>query len=286
MSPAPPWLRVAERAAAKAVRRLRTHRGPDLVQARIMLQSTVGYQLSATIIRPDTQARLPAVVLCPGIDDGAAIFETDHSPLQATEVARLGCVVATFDPAGRGNSWGTEDFGGPEHQDNVCTVVSALAARPDVDETQVGLVAISLGVSMAVGAAAGAHNPPAPVAWLIDWEGPCDREIITAGGTKMAPALGHSMDDEDYWQPREAVRHIGEVTCGYLRIQSRVDHAQPGEFRHAQRMMAAVSKGSAAWFQLNHHPKGAVPDKPDWIGPGQLAANRALLAAIDKLITV
>jgi dienelactone hydrolase len=284
MSPAPPWLRAAERRAAKTVRRLRAARGGQVRTEPLQLQSTAGYQLAAMIHRPAGAARLPAVVLCPGIDHGGAIFDTDQVPIRAAEVAQLGCVVATFDPAGRGESWGSEDFGGPEHQDNVCTVVQALADRPDVDRSQVGIVAISLGVSMAIGAAAGAHNPPAPVAWVIDWEGPCDREIITAGGTKMAPAMGHSLDDEDYWQPREAVCHVGALRCGYLRLQSRIDHAQPGELRHAQRMMAAAAAGSAPWVQLNRHPRGARPDREDWLPPGQLAANRALLAAIDGLL--
>ncbi len=284
MPPAPPWLRIAERAAAKAVRRLRTHRGPALVEEQLTLLSTAGFQLRATIRRPDTSDRLPAVVLCPGIDDSGDIFETEQVPVQAAEVARLGCVVATFDPAGRGQSWGAEDFGGPEHQDNVCTVVHALAARPDVDPSRIGIVAISLGVAMAVGAAAGAHGPPAPVAWVVDWEGPCDREIITAGGTKLAPAMGHLLDDDDYWHPREAVRHVGALTCGYVRLQSRMDHAQPGEFRHAERMIDAAWAGNLPWFQLNRHPLGERPASPRWLAPGQLAANRALLATIERLI--
>ena len=148
----------------------------------------------------------------------------------------------------------------------------------------IGIVAISLGVAMAIGAAAGAHNPPTPVAWVLDWEGPCDREIITAGGSKLAPAMGHSLDDEDYWQPREAVRHVGNMACGYVRLQSRVDHAQPGELRHAQRMLAAAEAGSTPWFQLNQHRRDERPVKPNWLAPGQLAANRALLKAIEDLM--
>ena len=284
MKTAPPWLRAAERRASKAVRRIRAARGGALTEETLALQSTAGFKIAAHITRPSGNERLPGVVLCPGIDDSAAIFNTDHAPVKAAEVARLGCVVATFDPAGRGESWGSEDFGGPEHQDNVCTVVRALSDRADVDPSSVGIVAISLGVSMAVGAAAGAHGPAAEVRWLLDWEGPCDREIITAGGKKMAPAMGHSMDDEHYWQPREAVRHVGAMSCGYMRLQSRVDHAQPGELRHAHRMLDAAAAGSPDWFQLNGHPRGMNPSTPDWLAPGQLAANRALLAAIDHLI--
>ena len=193
-------------------------------------------------------------------------------------------MVATFDPAGRGASWGAEDFGGPEHQDNVCTVVEALAKRSDVQADQIGIVSISLGVSMAVGAAAGAHNPPAPVAWVLDWEGPSDRDIITAGGKKMAPAMGHSLDDEVYWRPREAVRHVGSLSCGYVRLQSRVDHAQPGELRHSQRMVEAACAGTPAWVRLNHQTVTSPQASEAWLPPGQLAANSAILRAVTELI--
>jgi hypothetical protein len=134
---------------------------------------------------------------------------------------------------------------------------------------------------MAVGAVAGvAGAPPAEIAWIIDWEGPSDREIITAGGTKMAPAMGHKLDDEVYWGPREAVGHVSRLRCGYLRLQSRADHAQPGELRHARRMIAAAQSGSAAWVELNN---GAAGDE-DWLRPGRIAANRAILGAVRRLL--
>jgi len=203
------------------------------------------------------------------------------APITADEVARLGCVVLYFDPAGRGKSWGEEDFGGPEHQDNVSCALQYLASRPDVDASRLGVVAISLGVSMAVGALA---QTDIPVSWLIDWEGPCDREIITAGGTIMAPANGHSLDDEVYWQPREAVRHVAKLSCGYLRIQAARDHAQPGETRHAMRMMRAVSRGNLPWFQINDHARGVAPDRPVWSNSGRLPTNHMLLRKIQELM--
>lgn len=284
MSPAPPWLRAAERRAARAVRRARAARGAPIEQTPIELVSTVGYRLAATVHRQRGARPGPGVVLCPGIDDGQAIFSTEHAPVRADEIARLGCTVLTFDPAGRGESWGVEDFGGPEHQDNVCCAVEALAAQPSVDGSRVGIVAISLGIAMATGAAAGAHGPRARIDWLVDWEGPSDREIITAGGAKMAPAMGHKLDDEVYWQPREAARHVGQLQCGYLRLQSRSDHAQPGELRHAERMIAAAAQGQLPWFQLNQHPPGEVQERPEWLRPGQLAANRAILRAVAELV--
>ncbi|MCB9778835.1 MAG: hypothetical protein H6742_09750 [Alphaproteobacteria bacterium] len=271
-----------ERRAAKALRLAAARRGPAVVVEPIRLRSTVGYQLQAWIHRPADPAAfggdpLPGVVLCPGIDDGGDVFDSLLAPISADEVARLGCVALRFDPAGRGDSWGEEDYGGPEHQDDVATCVRALQQRADVAADQVGIVCVSMGVAMGVGAAA---MPDLDVAWLIDWEGPCDREIITAGGARMAPAAGHTLDDEVYWVPREAVRHLPQLRCPYVRLQAGVDHAQPGEFRHATRMLHAAADGqrdgALPWFQINDHPRNVAPPRPQWLRAGTLSAHRAI----------
>jgi len=119
---------------------------------------------------------------------------------------------------------------------------------------------------------------------VLDWEGPCDREIITSGGTIMAPANGHSLEDEVYWPPREAVRHVGKLPCGYVRLQASIDHAQPGEVRHAQRMIRAAADGDLPWFQVNDHRRGEVPARTNWLAPGTMAANRTLLRKIKSLL--
>ncbi len=219
--------------------------------------------------------------MCPGIHDPGAYFSSWMAPVTAAEVARLGCVVMTFDPAGRGQSWGEEDFGGPEHQDEVCVALRRLGQDAEVDASRLGIVSISLGVAMAVG---GAAQCDVPLSWLLDWEGPCDREIITAGGTIMAPAAGHTLDDDVYWLPREAARHVGQLACGYVRLQGERDHAQPDEKRHAIRMIRAAAAGKLPWFQLNDHPRGTVPDRPVWLPSGRLAMNRVILRKIVGLM--
>lgn len=272
----------ADRRLARAIRKVRARAAAPVREEPLRLRSSAGYQIDAHVHRPvDASGRLPAVVLCPGIDHPGTHFDTFSMPVTADEVARLGAVVLHFDPAGRGESWGEEDMGGPEHQDDVATAVRYLAARPDVDPDRVGVVAISLGVAMAVGAVA---LEGAAAAWLLDWEGPCDREIITSGGKIMTPALGHAMDDETWWRPREAVRHVGLLRCPYVRLQAELDHAQPGETRHAMRMLHAAAAGSLPWFQINDHPRGEVPPRPVWLPSGTLAANAAILRKIRTLL--
>ncbi|MCB9765773.1 MAG: hypothetical protein H6739_38720 [Alphaproteobacteria bacterium] len=258
--------------------------GGVVVSEDLALVSTAGYRVAATLHRPRHGGPHPGVLLCPGTDAPGSIFLGWTEPLNAPELASLGYAVLHFDPAGRGQSWGEEDYGGPEHQDDVRVALKALLAHRAVDPERVVVVSISLGLSMAVGALA--RWPDAlPVRALIDWEGPCDREIITAGGTRMAPAMGRRLDDDFYWHPREGVRHVGQLRCGYVRVQSSRDHAQPGELRHAERMILAASAGALPWFRLNEHEPGEIPSTPRWTPPGRSAANRVLLHWIKRLLT-
>jgi len=237
------------------------------------LESAVGYTIAGTAWKP-AGAR-SAVVLTPGTNDPGSVFEGWSQPVNALEIASRGHVAVHFDPAGRGQSWGDEDYGGPEHQDDLRAVLAHI--RPQVD--RMGVLSISLGLAMA----AGALTEDLGVDWLLDWEGPCDREIICAGGKIMVPALGHSLDDDVYWHPREAVRHVGRLKCGYVRVQSVRDHAQPGELRHAMRMIEAAAAGELPFFHLNEHDQGVVPTTPDWYPPGRSQANRALLNWLERL---
>lgn len=265
--------------SAAAFRRARAiaHAG-DVRSEPVELSSTTGYRLAARLVRPAADGPHPGLVVSPAIHQGVAALIGTGAVVDAGELARLGFAVLVHDPAGRGDSWGEEDFGGPEHQDDVRVAIGALAAHPGCDG-RVGVLSLSLGVAAA--AAALARWPELPVPWLVDWEGPCDREVITAGGTRMEPAAGHTLDDDGWWAPREAVRHVGRLRCGYVRLQALPDHAQPQETRHARRMMVAAA--GAAWRQLNDHPRGELPDRPAWNAGGPLAANRAILAKLATL---
>lgn len=251
----------------------------------LRLLSAAGYPLSARITRPvprgeERRTALPGVVISPAIHQGLAELDTFASAVTAAEVARLGYAVLTFDPAGRGDSWGEEDFGGPEHQDDLRVAIRALMDAPDV--TGVGVLSLSYGIVAAAPALAEPLDNRR-VRWLVDWEGPSDREIITTGGTRLVPAAGHALDDEDYWRPREPVRHIGALRCGYVRLQAWPDHAQPGELRHAERMIDAAAKGTAPWFQINDHPRGTRPPRPLWLAGGAWNANAAILRKLSDL---
>ncbi|MFT5585958.1 MAG: hypothetical protein ACI9VR_003554 [Cognaticolwellia sp.] len=258
-------------------RRLRRALGARVRPDEFSVLSNAGTSTHVHLWIPEGKGPWPLVLLTPGTDDHSQVFEGFGQAVNASEVAGLGVVCATFDPAGRGKSWGEEDYGGPEHQDQVRVVLQALQARPDVDAQRTVVVSISLGLSMAAGALASFKGP---VLALVDWEGPSDREVITAGGTRLLPAMGHAMDDESYWQSREGVRQVPKISCGYWRLQAERDHAQPGELRHAQRMLEAAQ--GLPWVRINE--QHGLPERIEWLAGGRRAANEALLKTISQAV--
>jgi len=225
--------------------------------------------------------RRPAVLVVPGYGAPGTSVQGWGQVVNTREIAALGCAVMTVDLSGRGRSWGIEAHGGPAHHGDVRTALRHLARRDEVDPDRIGVVTLSMGVVAVAGALAEGDRPP--VAWWIDWEGPSDRETITAGGTRMAPAMGHSLEDEAYWRSREPVRSVGLTGVPYLRYQAARDHAQPGELRHAVRMLRAAADGDLPWFQLNDHPVGEIPATPRWMPPGIEPARRWILDRISAL---
>jgi dienelactone hydrolase len=247
------------------------------------LESEGGWRLfTRTHVPAGLDRGVPGVLLVPGIGGTAASFERYRQPVNTRELCSLGLVVMAFDPAGRGRSWGSEAYGGPEHQGDVRAALRALAGRPDVDPDRIAIVACSLGGVSVAAALASGDRPP--VRFWIDWEAPSDREIITAGGKMMDPAQGHGLADDRYWYPREPIRFVGRTKVPYLRYQAAVDHAQPGETRHALRMIKAASEGGLPWFQLNDHPRGTVPARPEWMPAGLRPARRWIHTRLRELM--
>ena len=266
-----PRLARVERRLAMLLRRRRRTR--DVRVEAVPFTSAVGYRIAAWVHLPPGEGPFPAVVLCPdGQDDAGSLADAGTSVVTADEIAASGTACLRFDPAGRGDSWGEEDHGGPEHQDEVASAARLLADRVDIDARRIGLVGLGAGSVMAIGAAALAA---APAAWVLDWEGPSDRELNGGGDA--------SSDDDAFWVPREPARHVGALPCGYVRLQSEQDHARPDEVRHALRMGAAAASGGGPWFQVNDHPRGRAPSRPRWLLPGWLAAHRAVMRKIIHL---
>jgi pimeloyl-ACP methyl ester carboxylesterase len=215
---------------------------------------TSGAELSVLVFPPEGSetSTYPTLVLVPG---GSGSGE-DFTRPGRTIVQRLnevGYLTVLFDPDGRGRSEGVEDNNGHIHQDGLASVIRYAADHPSSDGKGVGLISYSFGITMCSGALA--RHPDLPVRFLIDWEGPADRN--DTGGCDEA-AVGHlseiaSCDDEVFWSEREAQTFIGQVPFPYLRLQSEVDHVQP-DVDHALRMVNAAVEGASPWVRLNELP--------------------------------
>lgn len=235
-----------------------------------------GARLYVQIIHPQDWGGepLPTLVLIPGGTGDGSDFLDSFRRTQA--MADDGFTLVVFDPDGRGHSEGVEDDNGYIHQDGLAEVIRFAATLPEVDETQIGLVSYSYGVTMAAGALA--RHPDLPVRFLIDWEGPANRN--DTGGCDedlIGHLIGHPCDDEGFWREREASTFALDLQVPYQRLQSEQDHAQPDNV-HALLMIANATAeehgghGKAPWTRLNDlSPNTVYPvdDPPPMIPEGQ-----------------
>ncbi|RME88938.1 MAG: hypothetical protein D6770_05755 [Anaerolineae bacterium] len=226
----------------------------DTTATYTVTNPTGGARLSVRIYHPpDWDGRpLPTLILVPG---GNGITK----PEQALRLAEQGFTVIAFDPDGRGASEGEEDYGGFIQQDGLAEVVRSAVTQEGVDPDLIALATFSYGITMGSGALA--RYPDLPVRFLIDWEGPANRD--DTGGCD-SDHLGHlkdvaSCDDEAFWAQREAATFIGQVRVPYQRIQSQKDHVQPDVY-HALLMVNNAVEGGVPWVRLNDEPPNQTYD--------------------------
>ena len=200
----------------------------------------------------------PAIILIPGGSGSSQAFRDAPNKIP-TPLLEAGYIVVIFDPDGRGLSVGVEDYDGFIHQDGLAEIIRFSASLPEVDPERIGVISFSYGVTMAAGALA--RYPDLPVRFLIDMEGPADRN--DTGGCDSA-STGHlqdvvSCDDEDFWAEHEALTFIAQIGVPYQRFQTAGDHAQPDNV-HAILMINAAVEGESMWVRLNDLPPNQIYD--------------------------
>ena len=187
----------------------------------------------------------PVIFLIPG-----GIGTVD--PAKAQKLADEGFTVVFFDPDGRGNSRGMEDYNGTIQQDGLASVIRRVAELPEVDATRMGVVSLSYGVTMATGALA--RNPDLPILFYIDWEGPVNREYTTVGCTGNTMNIDwQPCENDEWWATREAMSFIADLQIPYQRLQSEQDHVQSTN-NHAIDIVNAAVAGDVPWVRLNDYP--------------------------------
>lgn len=206
--------------------------------------------------------RYPAVVTVPGGAAAGSVLEIDPNPNKNPAVqAGKGFVVVIFDPDGRGNSGGIEDDDGFIHQDGLAALIEATAALDVVDPTRLGVFTGSYGITMGSGCLA--RHPELPVRFLLDFEGPADRNDTGHCDASDTGHLSHDCADDTWWNEREAVRFIGQTGVPYLRIQNAVDHAQPDNLHCIAMVNAATDvshggTGACPWTRVNTAAQNVV----------------------------
>ena len=219
---------------------------PRAVPADRLANPASGASIAVYIDAPLSPGPHPAVVLVPG-GLGAAGGSAGPGGIQA--YTNAGIVVVRFDPDGRGQSTGAEDYQGPAQQEGLRQVIKWAVARPEVRDDAVAVVSFSLGVSLATGAMDGGTTA---ARFLVDVEGPPSRSWMQGCRAVDAGVTfgGHSCTDNAYFSPREAVTHVGGMKVPYMRVQGARDHFQGNRHDHAYEILEAAA-GKVPWVRLN-----------------------------------
>lgn len=234
--------------------------GSDLVRGeRGVLEGGV----AVATLSPLTSGCWPAVVMVPpGVEDGLSILDTELG----AALASAGIVVVAYDPSGRGDSTGQEDYGGPIHQANLADVLRWTAAHPQVDPGRVTVLSRSLGIAAAAGALGG--DPTLRAQNLVDLEGPSllpdDLQYVAE---QAQDTLEDAAEGDDWWDARSASLSLGGFGGNYLRIQALSDHATGTWLGHAVALLQAAQAGESATVRLN----GASAESWDYEGVQAMA---------------
>lgn len=265
-------------------------RGLRLAMEEVWLTNASGYRVYAHVHAPADDVVRPAVVLVPGRDRSGRTFCSGVSRLLADEVAARGVRAVHFDPVGRGRSWGHDDFCGPEGQDSLRAVLEFVHGRRDVAQDRVGVATFSMGLALAAPVLA-VEGRRLGTRFLLDWEGPADREAIQrTGPPPPAARAALAADPTSFWEQREPIRWIGRVPCTYVRIQGWEDHSQGSKGRGAAlALLAAATDGEAAGTRLNRNrPDVAWREESagilDWAPSRAWTLNRRLIDEIEGLL--
>lgn len=255
-----------------------------LITTNRVTNPATGVALRVLVARAKDKAdaKLPALVLIPGGNGNSSLFLSGQG--MAQQLAQLGFVAIAFDPDGRGQSGGAEDYCGFKHQDGLAAIVRWAAKQAGIDPERIGLCSNSYGVTMGTGVLA--RHADLPARFLIDWEGPMDRKD-TGGCDPNKPGMGGHLkavakcDDENFWREREAVNFVGKLRVPYQRIQSEKDHVQRDN-HHAVAMVNAALAGGVPEVWLNNDfvkQRLDLKNPPKWLPDAEVDRNNAAFYA-------
>lgn len=237
----------------------------------LKILSTAGYEISCHWFAHDTSA--PTLLCCPDFPDTSASFLENRYPFSCASVFEAGYNLMIFDPAGRGQSWGTEDHGGLEHQDNVARLLAWIHEQNP--QSKIGVFSVGCGLSMAIG---GITSSGVPVDFLMDMEGPSDEEFL-----EPIFSLSKKVIHQHFWKERSPVQLLSALTTPYIRIQGEYDHLQGYDMRHCNRIFRQLAQQKHPHFQLNNHPAGSYPPQPHLFVNDKRVLTQRITALLSSL---
>ena len=264
--------------------------GSRVRRQEIWLTNASGYRIHAHLHEPADDLPRPGVVLVPGRGLSGKIFCQRRYLLGADELALNGIRTLHFDPIGRGQSWGHDDFCGAEGQDSLRAVLDFVHALRRIDRQRVGVLSFSSGLCLAVPCLA-REGERLGTSFLLDWEGPASRHDILRGGPLPPAARTALASDADlFWSLREPVKWINKLPCQYLRVQARDDHSLgAGGQQSALRLVAEATRGVARNTRLWGNPPDTAwrPQQAEqltWAPRDTSGLNQLLLQSVLELL--
>jgi hypothetical protein len=229
---------------------------PKVEPTAMILNPVTQKRVASYFVEPTVgQAPFPTLVVLPAAlnESGSAVISPKLSPFRESGIA-----LWYFDQEGRGASEGTDNTGGPDAQASLIAVLEYIAADPRVNKDAIGVLSLSAGLITAAGALA---SNSAGAKFLIDWEGPANREhhaqcssdpVRASSPAALAMPWG-PCDDDVYWSSREPDKQIGKLKIPYQRVQYEENH-NGDTHDHAIDMVKAALKGDVPWVRINDEP--------------------------------
>lgn len=222
------------------------------------------------------------MLLVPGGLDGAASVESPRCVLPAASLARRGIAALVFSPSGREDAPGRSDRNGPLHQDEAAAALRALLGCHEVDPTRVVVLSLSFGVVMAMGALVRHPRLSRGLRGLIDWEGPGSRRWFA--GVPFGEDHTEGVEDDAFWEPREAIRMAPRLGLPYRRFQSTWDHVHGPRVEIGLELARAVAAGDCPEVRLMHSRPPLRTAEIAW-GPDRIRAQcRVLQGWVEEMV--
>jgi hypothetical protein len=215
---------------------------------------------------PPLETEAKTIILVPDWKKDGHCFVDPTEIITGEELAQMGWNVISIDLCGRGESWGNEDWGGFQHQEQVAQQINS-------SEGQIVLVSFGAGLNTAV---RGALLSTKSVDYFIDVEGIPNKEILL----RLKHSPKGASKSKDYWNIRTCDDVISQITFPYHRLQGEIDQNLPDDLRHARYVIRSTNQEN---FRLNDHPKGMRPRRPRWLRHGKYGLHQTIVQVLSTL---